>query len=104
MIEDFDRAVNVEALQQIKEIGEHLILMMVPFSIASCRAGAFAWAAGIYVADLSLGYSVYGWHSWIPPQTTHSWATKEPGRGRRAIYGLPGIGKTWLAHSIYAKI
>ena len=29
MIEDFDCAVNVEALQHIKEIGEHLFLIMV---------------------------------------------------------------------------
>ena len=28
MIEDFDRAVNVEALRRIKETGEHLSLVM----------------------------------------------------------------------------
>ena len=29
VIEDFDRAVNVEALRRIKETGEHLSLVMV---------------------------------------------------------------------------
>ena len=29
VIEDFDRAVNVEALRRIKETGEHLFPMMV---------------------------------------------------------------------------
>ena len=47
MIEDFDRAVNVEALRRIKETGEHLSLVLDGQSlIVSCRAGAFAWATG----------------------------------------------------------
>ena len=45
--EDFDRAVNVEALRTAKEIGKHSILSQCGhslFSIVSCRASAFAWA------------------------------------------------------------
>ena len=45
VIEDFDRAVNVEALRTAKETGEHLILPQSrhsSFSIVSRRAGAFA--------------------------------------------------------------
>ena len=47
VIEDFDRAVNVEALRTAKEIGEHSILSQSgrgSFSIVSRRAGDFAWA------------------------------------------------------------
>ena len=47
VIEDFDRAVNVETLRTAKEIGKHSILSQFgysSFSLISCRASAFAWA------------------------------------------------------------
>jgi hypothetical protein len=46
VIEDFDRAVNVEALRQTKETGEHPLSQSGDhsFSIVSCRAKAFTWA------------------------------------------------------------
>ena len=47
VIEDFDRAVNVETLRTAKEIGKHSILSQSGhslFSVISCRASAFAWA------------------------------------------------------------
>ena len=34
VIEDFDRAVNVETLRRVKETGEYLFFAMVPCSIA----------------------------------------------------------------------
>ena len=46
VIEDFDRAVNVEALRLVKQTGKHSILSQSAdssFSVASCRARAFAW-------------------------------------------------------------
>ena len=46
VIEDFDRAVNVEALRTAKEIGKHSILSQSShssFSVVSRRASAFAW-------------------------------------------------------------
>ena len=42
VIEDFERAVDVDALQSIKETGEHLILEGVHSQLLRCRAGAFA--------------------------------------------------------------
>jgi hypothetical protein len=48
VIEDFDRAVNVEALSLAKQTGKHSILsdsIDSSFSVASYRARAFAWAA-----------------------------------------------------------
>ena len=45
VVEDFDRAVNVEALRQTKEIGEHTFSQSLDssFSIVLCRAEGFAW-------------------------------------------------------------
>ena len=47
VIEDFDRAVNVETLRTAKEIGKHLMISQFghsSFSFITCRASAFAWA------------------------------------------------------------
>ena len=46
VIEDFDRAVNVEALRLAKEIGKHSMSQSSdnPFSLVSCRAKTFARA------------------------------------------------------------
>jgi hypothetical protein len=43
-IEDFDRAVNVDALRLIKETGKHSLSQSgdISFSVVSCRAKAFA--------------------------------------------------------------
>jgi len=47
VIEDFDRAVNVEALRIAKKTGEHSLSQSGndSFSVVSCRARAFASAA-----------------------------------------------------------
>ena len=48
VIEDFDRAVNVEALRLAKQTGKHTISSHPgdsPFSVVLCRARAFTWAA-----------------------------------------------------------
>ena len=48
VIEDFDRAVNVEALRLAKQTGKHSVLSQSgdhSFSVVSCRARAFAKAA-----------------------------------------------------------
>jgi len=47
VIEDFDRAVNVEALHRTKQTGKYLLSQCVGslFSVVSCRARASAQAA-----------------------------------------------------------
>ena len=42
VIEDFDRAVNVEALRLSKDTGKHSLLQTedIPFLVVSCRARA----------------------------------------------------------------
>ena len=42
VIEDFERAVDVEALQPIRKTGEHLFLTGIRSQLLRCRAGAFA--------------------------------------------------------------
>ena len=42
VIEDFERAVDLEALRPIRETGEHLFLTGVHSHRLRCRAGAFA--------------------------------------------------------------
>ena len=42
VIEDFERAVDVEALRRIKETGEHLFLAAIHSQLLRCRARAFA--------------------------------------------------------------
>ena len=47
VIEDFDRAVNVEALRLVKETGTYALSLSgnSSCSVVPCRARAFAWAA-----------------------------------------------------------
>jgi len=49
VIEDFDRAVNVEALRLAKATGEHSLSQPSDssFSINGCRARVFTWAAQV---------------------------------------------------------
>jgi len=44
VIEDFDRAINVESLRLVKETGRHALSQSgeVSFSAVSCRAAVFA--------------------------------------------------------------
>ena len=70
VIDDFDRAVNLEALRRIKETGKRLIVHCDnSFSIALFRAGAPALATQICGYDLSPEFGLYGRYPRIPPQT-----------------------------------
>src|SRR5258708_29399804 len=56
-IEDFMRAVDVEALRLAKKSGKHLLPQSIhsKFSVVSCRARAFACAACSYPDQLLFG-------------------------------------------------
>ena len=75
VMEDFDRAVNVEALRRIKETGEHLFLTIVHTQLLCYRAGASAWtahwAAQICRDKLQPGFPLHGRHPRISPQKSH---------------------------------
>ena len=62
VIEDFDRAVNVEALRRIKETGEHLFPAMVHAQLLCYRAGARAWAAEVCRDYIPPRFPLHGWH------------------------------------------
>jgi hypothetical protein len=68
VIEDFDRAMNVEALRLAKKIDEdskHSLSQYgdSSFSVVSCRrAGAFAYTASTCQDRLSPGPPLYGRH------------------------------------------
>src|SRR6266404_5423751 len=81
VIEDFDRAMNVDTLCRTREIGECLFLTMVYSHLLCCRAGAFAWPAQIYRDKLSPGFPLYGRHPRFPPQTGRRLGDQSPGAG-----------------------
>ena len=81
VIEDFDRAVNVEALRRIKETGEHLFFTMVYSQLLCYRAGASAWAAQICRDNLPPRFPLHGWHPRSPPQTSHRLGNQRTGEG-----------------------
>ena len=49
IIEDFDRAMNIETLRLAKQTGKHPFSQScnISYSVPSCRARAFAWEARI---------------------------------------------------------
>ena len=107
VIEDFDRAVNVEALRSAKKTGEHLFLAVVHSHLLRAEEavllGRLEPVKTSYHQDFRC---IPGTREFLLKKVT-SWATKEPGREESNtywIYGLPGIGKTWLAHSICASL
>ena len=106
VIKDFNRAVNVEALRRIKETGEHLLLMIIHSQLLCVEQelllGRLKSVETNYHQDFRC---MDGTRESLLKQLV-DWATKEPGKGEERntywIYGLPGIGKTSLAHSICA--
>ena len=67
VIEDFDRAVNVEALRVAKETGKNSLFRIgeSTTSLVSCRARASAWEARIRQCWLRFGPWLYGRHQAI---------------------------------------
>ena len=108
VIEDFDRAVNVEALRRIKETSEHLFLVAVHSQLFRVEQevllGRLEPIKTNYHQDLGC---MDGTREILLKQVI-DWATKESRQNQESnmywIYGLPGIGKTSLAHSICARL
>jgi len=110
VVEDFDRAVNVEALRQTKETGEHSLTQSLDspsqqFCVEQeLLLGRLKYVKTSYHQGLrcmegtrtSLLEQIIAW------ATTRSEQTN--GRNIYWIYGVPGIGKTSLAHSICASL
>ena len=108
VIEDFDRAVNVEALRRTKETGRHLFLVMVHSQLLCVEQelllGRLESVKTNYHQD---SRCMDGTREFLLKQLM-DWATEDPRQKEESntywIYGLPGIGKTSLAHSICASL
>ena len=81
VINDFDRAVNGEALGRIKEAGEHLFLTMVHSQLLRYRVGASASAAQTCRYKLRPGFLLYGRHPRIHHQKSHRLGDQKTGAG-----------------------
>ena len=108
VIEDFDRAVNVEALRRIKETGEHLLLVMVRSQLRHVEQELLLGRLKSVETNYHQDFCCMDGTREILLEQVIDWATKEPGQKQESntywIYGLPGIGKTSLAHSICARL
>src|SRR6266404_2633367 len=97
VIEDFDRAVNVEALRRIKETGEHSFLAMVHSQLVGVEQELLLWRLKAVETNYHQDFGcMEGTREFLLKQLIE-WATKEPGDERNNtywVYGLPGIGKT----------
>ena len=73
VIEDFDRAINVEALRLIKETGKHALTQpgQGSSSTASCRATIFARVSRTCQSRLQPESPLYGGHPTIYPYSNH---------------------------------
>ena len=67
VIEDLDRAVNVEALRLVKKTGKNSLSRIggSPSSVASCRSRASAWELRICQGRLPFGPRLYERHPTI---------------------------------------
>ena len=110
VIEDFEHAVDVETLQHIRETGEHsfpagIIFILNYFVVEQeLLLERLEPVKTDYNPDFCC---MHGSREFLLNQVI-GWVTKESGQKEGSntywIYGLPGIGKTALAHSICASL
>ena len=108
VIEDFDRAVNIEALRRSKETGMWLVSRCFMLSGCAEQELLLRWLKHIdtgYNRQLCcMGGTREAFLSKVVTWATDESAQKGAGGNMFWIYGLPGIGKTSLAHSICARL
>ena len=107
VIEDFDRAVNVEALRRMKETGEHSFLVMIYSQLLRVEQEALLERLEPVKTNYHQDFCCMDGTREMLLEQVIDWVTKEPGQKESNtywIYGLPGIGKTSLAHSICARL
>ena len=108
VIEDFGRAMNIGAHRRIKETGEHLFLTMVPSQLLRVEQELLLGRLEPVETDYHENFRCMdGTRQFVLKQVI-GWATNESGQKEESntywIHGLPGIGKTSLAHSICASL
>ena len=107
VIEDFDRAVNIEVLRQSKESGTWLLSWC--FMLSGCAAQELLLRRLKYIdTGYNRQFCCMGGTREALLSRVVTWATDESAQKAGTnifwIYGLPGIGKTSLAHSICARL
>ena len=104
MIDDFDRAGNVEALQRIQSTGVDLFLTMVGFQVVRVEQENLLWRLKYVETSLSYDHAFRGMDGtrklllkrFIGAATQQRWQKEES--NTYWIYGLPG--RMSLAHWI----
>ena len=107
VIEDFGRAVDVEALRLIKKTGEHLFLAMVHSHLLPIEEELLLGRLEPVKTNYHRDFCCMGGTRESLLKELVDWATKVPGQKEGNtywVYGSPGIGKTSLAHSICATL
>ena len=104
VIEDFDRAVNIEALRRIKETGSYLFLATICTQLLRTEQELLLSRLESVKTNYDQDFCCMDGTREFLLDRVIAWATKEQEEEGNTfwIYGLPGIGKTSLAHSICA--
>ena len=112
VIEDFDRAVNVEALRLAKETGKQALSQFGENSFSVVRVEQQFLLERLEPVKAGAGYDLdrrcmEGTRQSILNRVV-AWVSERKNDGSRSntywFYGSPGIGKTSLAHSICASL
>ena len=107
VIEDFSRAMDIDVHRRIKETGEHLILAMVPSQLLRVEQELLLEQLKPVETNYHQDFRCMdGTRQFVLKQVI-GWATDQSGQEKSNTYwicGLPGIGKTSLAHSICASL
>ena len=106
VIDNFDRAVNVEALRRIQETGEDLFLAMVGSQVVRVKQDILLWRFKYVETSSSYDHAFRGMDGTrefllkrlIGSATKQQWQKEES--NTYWVYGLPGRIRTSLAHSI----
>ena len=107
VIDDFDRAVNLETLRRIKEAGKQLFTAIIHSQLYCLEQELLLWRLKSVDTTYHRNLGCMGGTREFLLKQLMSWATKASGQEESNtywIYGLPGIGKTSLAHSICARL
>ena len=107
VIEDFDRAMNVEVLRSTKKTREHLFLAVVHSHTAFVEEAVLLGRLRPVETNYHLdSRCMDGTREFLLQEIT-GWATRQSSQNESNVYwisGSPGIGKTSLSHSICDRL
>ena len=107
VIDDFDRAVSVETFRRSKRTGEHLFLTTICSHLLRVEQEPLLRRLHPVATNYHRDFGCADGTRKFLLNCLIDWSTKEPGQDKSNlywIYGLPGIGKTAVSHSICASL